>query len=86
MKRIPIGLTERQHERLQRQAAERHTSIATLVRDAVEQVYPDELETRRRLHARSLRAIGRFHSGESDVSERHDEYLAEAYFADLQRS
>lgn len=85
MKRIPIGLTERQHRRLKQEAAARGVSVATLVRDAVDRAYPDELETRRLLHERSMEAVGAFHSGLSDVSERHDEYVAEAYWADLRR-
>lgn len=85
MKRIPIGLTEPQHERLTREARRRRVSVAALVREAVDQVFPDELEQRRELHRRSLRAVGAFHSGLGDVADRHDDYLAEAYLADLER-
>ncbi|HVA87783.1 MAG TPA: hypothetical protein VNF73_15875 [Candidatus Saccharimonadales bacterium] len=85
MKRMLIGFSERQHQRLREQATARHVSVATLVRDAVERAYPDGAEERRLAHLRSLSAIGRFHSGRSDISERHDDYLAEAYAADLDR-
>ena len=46
MKRILLGLTQPQHDRLRRRAADRHVSVAKLVREAVEQVYPDEAEAR----------------------------------------
>ena len=86
MKRILLGLTQPQHDRLRRRAADRHVSVAKLVREAVEQVYPDELEARRLAHLRSLSALGVFHSGQTDISERHDDYLAEAYMADIERN
>ena len=86
MKRMLIGFNERQLERLREQATERRVSVATLVRDAVDQAYPDEANGRRAAHLRSLGALGQFHSGKSDISERHDEYLAEAYAADLNKS
>ena len=60
-------------------------SVATVVRDAVDLAYPEEAEERRQAHLRSLSAVGRFHSGKTDISERHDDYLAEAYAADLAR-
>ncbi len=83
MKRIPIGLTEPQHERLRREARRRHVSVAALVRDAVDRAYPEEDDARRAAWERSLAVIGTFHSGASDVAERHDEYLAEALYDDM---
>lgn len=85
MKRIPIGFTERQQHRLRREAAARHVSVATLVRDAVDRVYPDDLEKRRRLHELSMSAVGAFRDVATDVSERHDDYLADALWDDLRR-
>lgn len=77
VKRVPVGFTDEQHARLKTLAARRHRSIGALIRDAVDETYPAELRVRRRLHARAAQAIGRHNSGRSDVSERHDEYLAE---------
>jgi len=85
MKRIPIGLTEPQHERLTREARRRRVSVAALVREAVDQVFPDDLERRRELHRRSWAAVGAFHGGKPDVSERHDDYIAEAIYEDMMR-
>jgi hypothetical protein len=86
MKRMLIGFSDRQRERLRERANARHVSVARVVLDAVDQAYPDGAEQRRLAHLRSLAVVGRFHSGKSDISERHDDYLAEAYAADLDRS
>jgi hypothetical protein len=64
-------------EALRRVAAERGVSIAAVIRDAVDDVIDgrDWPERRRR----ALAAAGRFSSGRTDVSDHHDEYLAEAF-------
>lgn len=80
---MPISLTLEQHERLRGEAKRRKTTVASLVRRAVDEVYPNDLERRRELHRRSLEVVGKFHSGRTDISERHDDYLAEAYWAEL---
>ncbi len=77
MKRIPIGLTDAQHERLRDEARRRHRSVGSLVREAVDQVYAGGEADRQDRRARARRSFGRFHSGRSDISERHDEYLGE---------
>jgi len=77
VRRIPIGLTDAQHARLAREAARRHVSVGSLVRQAVDATFPDELEARRAARFRSLAALGSFDSGRSDISERHDELLGE---------
>ncbi len=77
MRRIPIGLTDPQHERLRREARRRRTSVGALIRDAVDRTYPEDAEARREARAGAREVFGRFHSGAHDISERHDEYLAE---------
>lgn len=77
MRRIPIGLTEPQHQRLRREAVLRRTSVGALIRNAVERTYPEEAITRRDARRRARDVFGRFRSGRTDVSERHDEYLGE---------
>ncbi len=77
MIRTQISLTEAQLRRLRREAARRGVSMAELVRQAVDQVVPDELEERRQLRLRALRAAGIYSSGAGDIAERHDDYLAE---------
>ncbi len=77
MKRIPIGLTDEQHARLRLESGRRRRSVGALVREAVDQVYPDAADGQAQLRAAAREVFGRFHSGATDVSERHDEYLAE---------
>jgi len=77
VRRIPIGLTDSQHARLGREAARRHVSVGALVREAVDAAFPEELEARRAARHRSFPVLGAFDSGRSDISERHDDVLAE---------
>jgi hypothetical protein len=77
VRRIPIGLTDSQHARLAREAARQRVSVGSLVRQAVDASYPDELEARRLARHRSSSVLGAFDSGRSDISERHDELLGE---------
>jgi hypothetical protein len=77
MVRTQVQLTEDEAKALRRLAAEGSTSMAALVRVAV-----DELLARRRgvpeaeVRRRAIAAAGRFRSTHSDLSERHDDYLA----------
>ena len=71
-----VGMTEQQAVRLREEASRRRTSVAALIREAVDEIYPDDAECRRAAHLRSFAVIGRFRDTATDVSERHDEYLA----------
>lgn len=64
-------------QRLRDQARERGLSIAQLVREAVDGMPPQINRAER--NRRALAAVGRHASGLSDVSERHDDHLAEAF-------
>jgi hypothetical protein len=77
MRRIPIGLTDEQHERLRREAGLRRTSVGALVRAAVDEAYPEGRSERRTARDRAAAVFGRFGSGTSDTSARHDEALGE---------
>ncbi len=82
MIRTQIQLTEEQVHALKEIAHRENTSIAELTRRAIDQWLETSSSisvTERRRRARSV--VGRFRSGRSDVSERHDDYLAEAYSA-----
>ncbi|HUF51112.1 MAG TPA: ribbon-helix-helix protein, CopG family [Longimicrobiales bacterium] len=79
MIRTQVQLTERQLRALREAAARCGSSVAELVREAVDgwlreagQASQDE---RRR---RAIAVAGRFRSGRGDVSTDHDRYLAEA--------
>jgi hypothetical protein len=80
MIRTQIQFTEDQMRALKELSCQEHRSIAELTRQALDywlqntRPLPDG-EARRRARA----VVGRFRSGRSDVSERHDEHLAEAY-------
>jgi hypothetical protein len=77
MIRTQITISERQARRLRRLAAERGVSMAHLIREAIEAYAPDDEAAKAARIERALAAAGRFDSGLTDVSERHDDYLAE---------
>lgn len=80
MVRTQIQLTEKQAEELKRLASIRGVSMAELIRQGVQMLLRSaktvDLEERRK---RALGVIGRFRSGRSDLSKKHDEHLAEVY-------
>ncbi|MEP7359583.1 MAG: ribbon-helix-helix protein, CopG family [Anaerolineales bacterium] len=82
MVRTQIQLSEKQSQALKKLAARRKVSVAELIREAVDEqlrsagkIDPDERKRR------ALAAAGRFHSGQTDLSTEHDQYLAEAFGA-----
>ena len=79
MIRTQIQLTGKQMRLLKAMTADRGESLAMVIRQAVDaftrQTAGEDLEERRR---RAVAAAGRFHSGVRDLSERHDDYFAEA--------
>lgn len=80
MVRTQIQLTEEQAQRVKALAAARHVSMATIIRESVDHYVGDVAVSKagdRR--ARALRLIGAFASTQSDLSSRHDAYVAEAY-------
>ena len=80
MFRTQIQLTEEQASQLRLIAAKRHVSRSGLIREAVEawlsKHQGSSLDERKQ---RALTAIGKYASERSDVSEKHDQYLDEAY-------
>ena len=79
MIRTQIQLDPDQYERLKELAARRSKSLAQLVRDGVDHVLA--IEERESAWDRFLAAAGSFRSedGPTDVAERHDAYLADAF-------
>lgn len=77
MHRTQISLTTAQAQRLRRIAAERGVSMAHVIRDAVDTYAVDDPSDRAERVRRARAVAGRFRSGLSDISERHDDYLAE---------
>ena len=80
MIRTQIQLTEEQSTRLKEISSRRGISVAELIRQSVDHfVSADVNATDSELRERTLSVIGKFHSDACDVSENHDDYLAEAY-------
>ena len=80
MVRTQIQLTEAQAKAVKKVAMEEGTSVAEVIRRAVERM----AEARPKISAqervrRAIEIAGKFRSGKKDVSRKHDEYLAEAY-------
>jgi predicted DNA-binding ribbon-helix-helix protein len=80
MVRTQIQLKEEQITALKKIATAKQSSIAELIRKAVDNIIktgavPDYEERRKR----AIDIAGRFRSGKQDISLHHDKYLAEAY-------
>ena len=80
MVRTQIQLTEEQARAIKKMAAARHLSSAELIRRAIDNMIKSspgaDPEERRK---RAIDIAGKFSSGKSDVSRKHDEYLADAF-------
>jgi Arc/MetJ-type ribon-helix-helix transcriptional regulator len=80
MVRTQIQLTEEQLKKLRKIAVQRNISMSELIRQGIDFYLQTcgniSLEERRQ---RAIKAAGQFHSGKTDLSEKHDAYLAEAY-------
>ncbi|MBU0611611.1 MAG: ribbon-helix-helix domain-containing protein [Armatimonadetes bacterium] len=83
MVRTQVQLTDEQAPRLKRLAGRQKRSLAAVIREAVDQYLrqhaADPEPTREELIERSIALGGKYRSGHSDISERHDDYLAEIY-------
>ena len=80
MIRAQIQLTEDQARILKALAAKRKSSVAELIRQSVDNLIREtsEVDMAER-RQRAIAAAGRFHSGRTDISTHHDDYLTEAY-------
>ena len=80
MIRTQVQLTEEQARALKALATARQSTVAGLIRQSIDHLIRqsggvDEKERRQR----AIAVAGRFHSGRSNVSTEHDQYLTEAY-------
>lgn len=73
-----MQLTSEQFNRLKGVAKERGVSMSEVMREAVDRhLSIGVTESERR--ERAISSIGGFHSKLKDVSEKHDDYLEDAY-------
>jgi len=79
MHRIQVSLTDQQERALRDMARMRRSSISALIREGVDLVLKPNFNDRSVALERARTVLGAFDSSASDVSERHDHYLAEAY-------
>ena len=79
MPRLIVTLTTEQDDRLRRTARERSTSMAEVVRNAIEALPVPRVIDRAERVRRILEMSRSFHSGSPDVAENHDAYLAEDF-------
>lgn len=80
MVRTIVQLTEDQAAALKRLARQRRTSVAAIVREAVDEILEGRKDPERRSErAERARALaGSMDSGLGDLAENHDVYLADA--------
>jgi predicted DNA-binding ribbon-helix-helix protein len=79
MIRTQIQLTKQQAESLKATAARRGVSMAQLIRQSIDQLLEKTGEpTPRELRRKAAESAGRLRSAQSDISIRHDDYLADA--------
>ena len=83
MERTQISLEPEQADLLRRLARERGTSMAHLIRDAVDAAYGSTIAppTRGELWDRAFRAVGVGAGDGAPASEDHDRYLDESFGA-----
>ena len=79
MIRTQVQIEEDQMEWLKSQAKEKNVSISKLFRESVEIYRKLITEVPTDKKKRVMKMIGRFSSGKKDVSEKHDNYLADAF-------
>jgi len=82
MIRMQIQLTEDQREAVRELAHRQQRSEAAVVREAVDLFLRQAPHDRSRRMIDALAHAGRHRSGCSDVSARHDDYLAESIASD----
>lgn len=83
MKRTQIQLTEAQFFELKNLSSSRNTSMAELIRQAVDSfLNASPVISRDERKRRAIAAAGQFHSGLGDLAADHDRYIDGAYAND----
>ena len=79
MIRTQIQIEEDQIEWLRATARARGVSVSQLIREGITLFRAREERVPENKRRKALAAVGSFSSQAADVSERHDDYLAEAF-------
>jgi len=80
MVRTQIQLTEAQVSKIKKAAMDQGTSVAEVIRRAVENMVQSSAKmTIQERTRRAMEIAGKFRSGKRNISGKHDKYLAEAY-------
>lgn len=79
MVRTQVQLTEDEYRSLKELASKLNLSMAALIRKAVDDLLSSQGPGREEARRRALAVVGAFPLGRTDVAERHDDYLAQAY-------
>jgi hypothetical protein len=75
-----IELTAEQEEALRRLAESSHRSVEDVIGEWVQKLVEESADIDWQIRkARALGAVGRFRSGHQNISEQHDQYLAEEF-------
>jgi len=78
MVRTQVQFTEEQLTRLRAAAERSQRSVAEVVRESVDTYLSSHDDDRRDAMKRTLAIMGKFSSGLTDVSVRHDDYFADS--------
>lgn len=81
MVRTQIQITEEQAKRLREMALERHESIASLIRRAIDQFFLSGKRDRSYLFRIAESVVGKYKSDKGDISVKHDQYLDKDFYS-----
>ena len=85
MQRVQVQLSSEQASHLSRRAAEKGTTVAAAIRDAIDaQLVADERQRRVDIALAALKKPA-YHSGLHDIAENHDEYIGQALDEEVDR-
>ena len=80
MKRTQIQLTEEQAKKLREIAMKNHESVASLIRNAIDQFLTHSAkDDRSTLYRQAGSVVGKYSADKDDISVAHDRYLNEEY-------
>ena len=79
MVRTQIQLDEATYREIKRIAYEQGKSMSAVVREILKKSLGRKEKPKKKLTLEDFPFIGKYRSGESDISERHDDYFAEDF-------